>query len=256
MRNMMIALTAVLVTALAVTDVMAQGRGGRGGFGGRGGGQMGALRLLTNEKVAEAIGLTDEQATEIREYSEEQRGSRPQRGNFRDMSDEERQAMRDQRAERQEAEEAKLAEILDEGQVKRLEEIKLQLLGVNALLLEEVQQKLGLTSETVTSLQDAAQKSREEMMSMIREGGRDGFREKAAEMREALEKDMLALLTSTEQEEFKAMQGEKLDISAQDLMGGRGGRGQGGPNARGDRGNRGERGQGRRPQRDGGSELE
>ncbi|TWT66834.1 hypothetical protein Pla123a_45320 [Posidoniimonas polymericola] len=257
MRNMMIALTAVLVVALAATDVMAQGRGGRGGgFGGRGGGggQMGAIRLLSVEKVAQEIGLTDEQSAEIREFAQEQRGSRPQRGNFRDMTDEERQKMRDERAaqqtEQQKAETEKLAKILDEGQLKRLEEIKLQIQGAGALLVADVQSKLGLSSETVSALEKAAAKNREEMMSLFRSGDRDGFREKATEMRASMEKEMLGLLTSTEQEQFTAMQGEKLDVSMQDLMGGRG---QGGQNARGNRGNR---GQGGRPQRDGGSELE
>lgn len=255
MHRLTIAAIVSLVCVLVAGDALAQGRGRGGRFGGGAGrgGQMNKATLLSIPAVAEDLGLSEEQKSGVASLQEEargqrrgQRGQRGERPNFRDMSEEDRQAMRDERREQAEAQrkeaEGKLKELLDDRQMERLNEIALQIQGANALLTEPVQQKLSLSEETVSELQqtanDTRRETREQMRDIFGGGDRENAMQKMRELQEQTNNKLLGVLSAEQRQQFEQMQGAKLELSQEDLRNAmRGGRGQ-----RGQRGNRGNRG--------------
>ena len=261
----------LLVVALAMTaEAQPGGRGGRGGpqggrggqFGGRGGmmfgggmmgrGGGGLLRLAQNEAVQKEIDALDDQVEAIDKAAEELRGERPDMSGFRDMSEEERtkffEKMRKEAEERVAKGDKALAEILLPHQIERLEQINVQQMGLRALVDDDVAAKLSLGAKKA-KIEEAMQKMGEEMMGLFRSGDRENMREKAQELREKAEKEIMGMLSADQKKAFEKMKGEPFEMP-RPQFGGRGGRG--GPG--GDRGNRGgDRGGDRgRPQRPGG----
>ena len=128
-----------LAGALMVcADLQAQPGGGRGDGGGRGfggrGGFGGPLALVGRQDVQEELQLTSAQQNQIETLEDELRpdfgGGRGGFGNFGEMSDEERQEafakMREEREKQQTEAAAKLKDILNTTQAKRLAELELQ----------------------------------------------------------------------------------------------------------------------------------
>lgn len=260
---------AIVMVAVASSDVCAQGRGGRGrgrgfggpGFGGPGGG-FNVMGLLAVEEVRAEIELTEEQQDDVRKAAEEARDNRPPRGerpNFREMSDEEREQFFAEMRERAEkrAQEAKeqLAEILLPHQLERLDQIALQIQGVGALANAEVAKKIGLDDEQVKTIQTEMQEARNGMREKIREmfaaGDREGMREKIEALRKEVDEQVLAKLTDEQREKFAELKGEPFDMPASMFRRG----GPGGPRGRGGREGGGRRGGGDRPQRPAGVET-
>lgn len=243
---------ALLLATVAATGLQAQQEGGRrrggggfpGGIGGgfnRGGG--GPLALLRINEVRQELKVTEDQQELIDILNDEVRESRPEFGNFREMSEAERAEWSakfekwntEQTAQARET----LKTILDEGQYKRLEQIHLQTQGVNALVDEEVAKTLKLTPEQVTKLKETQEANREASRTAMREafqGGRDSdrgaIREKMETLRKEAEDKMLAHLTAEQQAEFTALKGEPFAMPVPDF-GGRGRGGRGGPEGRG-----------------------
>ena len=224
-------------------------RGGPGGgFGSRGGGgsSMGLLRI---EAVQTELEISPAQKEALDKLAEQGRGERPDIGNFREMSEEERreafEKMRTQAEERAKEMMGQLEEVLLPQQLERLQQISLQIRGVQALEDPEVAKKLGITEEQKTKLAEAreaqGEKMREKMREMFQGGGgpQGDLRESMMKMREEMEKDILSVLTTSQQEKFEEMKGEKFEMPQ---MMGRGGFGQGGQRGQGGPG--GQRGQG------------
>src|SRR5690606_13036576 len=216
---------ALLLATVAATGLQAQqeeggrrrgGGGFPGGFGGgfnRGGGG-GPLALLRINEVRQELKVTEDQQELIDILNDEVRESRPEFGNFREMSEAERAEWSakfekwntEQTAQARET----LKTILDEGQYKRLEQIHVQTQGVNALVDEQVAKTLKLTPEQVTKLKETQEANREATRAAMREafqGGRDSadrtaMREKMETLRKESEAKMLAHLTPEQQAEF------------------------------------------------------
>jgi DNA-binding MarR family transcriptional regulator len=162
------------------------------------------------------------------------------RRRFQDLSEEERQKLRDdfrKRAEERNKEASdKLAKILSPEQLERLNEIYIQIQGVSALQDPEVAAKLKIDEKDREKMrevqQEASEKMREEMQELFRSGDRDKIREKFTEMRKDVEKDVLGVLSKSQQKQFKEMQGEPIKLSEEELRNARsrrqGGRRQGG----------------------------
>ncbi|MEC7409875.1 MAG: hypothetical protein VYB72_13735, partial [Planctomycetota bacterium] len=117
-------------------------RGGPGGgFGSRGGGgsSMGLLRI---EAVQTELEISPAQKEALDKLAEQGRGERPDFGNFREMSEEERreafEKMRTQAEERAKEMMGQLEEVLLPQQLERLQQISLQIRGVQALEDPEV----------------------------------------------------------------------------------------------------------------------
>lgn len=269
---------ALLICLMASPAVMGQGQGqgrggrggfggGRGGFGGRGlgGGMLNPLALLNIEAVQEEIELLDEQKEEIRALAEKMRGNRGpgERPNFQDMTDEERQAFGE--ARRKEAEEQaetakkELASILLDDQLSRLEQIAIQVAGIQALRDPSVAKKLGISEAEGKEIADAIDEGRTSMFAQMREmrQGQDGdvdraaMQEKMQELRKQNEEKVLAVLSSDQRKQFEEMKGEPFEMPEGGFgrFGGPGGRG--GPGGQGGFGGRRGGGDGNRPARPG-----
>lgn len=255
-----------------------QQRGGRQGGGTQ---MMSRAQLLRSEDVQEEIEIDDAQGATItaalEAFRDERDAARPDFSKIREMSDEEREAMfakmrKDAEALTKKTDEM-LSALLEADQIKRLDEIALQINARNGLAAvlksEDMRKKLSFSDEQVTKLeaaekenQEAQDKMREEMRASFsrgrEEGGEAVDREKAfADMRKKGEearaegtKRIMAVLTDDQQTKLKEMQGEAFEVDMRSLMGGRGGRGgQGGRGGegggRGGQGGRGGEGGGR-----------
>lgn len=257
---------ALCVASMSLAAVVAQeaGRGGGrpGGFGGRpggfgggpggpgGGGPGGALggdptvMLLRSDQVREELEISPDQEEALQKLAEQMRPSRPEGMDFRSMSEEERneffQKMRSD-AEKKTAEmKEKLEEVLFPEQTTRLEQIVLQVRGVQALNDPGIATELGITDDQTKELEEVRDSLREEMATKARqmfanrgEGG--GPREAFAELRKDMETKILAVLTQEQRSKFEEMKGEKFDLPEGAMFGGGRGGDRGGARG-GDRG--------------------
>lgn len=244
MRRIVTGLLVAVAAAAMATDADAQGRGGRGGFGGGrgmgfGGGGVQRANLLQLESVQEELGVDGTVVEEVTAAQRElrgERGQRGQRGNFRDMSEDERAAameeMRAARVEQQKKMNEKLAEILGDEKMGRLNEIFVQAAGVAALQDPMVADKLDITQDQTDEMQQVARDAMGDMREAFQSQDRDAIREKMEEIRASIEKDSLAVLTSVQKEMLDEMKGAPFELSEEDqqaLRGfGRGGRNRGG----------------------------
>ncbi len=248
-RSILWAAVLVLVAAVAVqAQPPERGKGGRRGF--RGGGSffggagrgVGIDSLLRNDKVREELDLLEPQIEELKKLGESMRRNRPDFSRFREMSAEERRAafekMRAEGEKRAKEMEAKIKEILLPQQWERLQQIRIQLMGVRALLNSEVQSKLKLSQQQVAKITEAFQQSRQkmgELMQSMRGGNREGIREKFSALQKETEEAVLGILTSEQKETLEKLKGKKVDIQVRRF-------GRGGPPGRGGEGGRRKRG--------------
>jgi hypothetical protein len=237
------------------------GGGFGGGFPGRGGGDPMQLLRIDEVKVELEVSPTQEEALE--KIAEQSRGERPDFGNFREMSDEQRQEvfakMQKQREERAKKTRELLEEVLVPPQLERLDQLALQLRGLEALRDEKVVAALKITGPQQEKMQTVRDSMRERMQEIFASAGgdRDKMREAFEEVREGIEKDTLAVLNANQKKEFEEMKGEPFEFPEAARGGGFGRGGRGGPGGgggpgfggRGGRGGDGGRGDGGRRQR-------
>ena len=199
----------LVMATLAPEQAAAQATAQRGGWlGGRGLG-ISAAQLVAQEPVQKELGLSSAQTTKLADLP---KGEANQRG-FRDMSEEERRQAMDTRAKLVAEQDKALAGILDEKQLARLTQIKMQAVGARALLDEDVAKRMKMTPEQSEKLQAGLQ----EIMQAARGGGGGP----AQWRQQALEK-VAEILTPEQKAEFKTLQGPEFDLSKLELgMGGR-----------------------------------
>lgn len=268
----LIAMMIVGFASIAEAQPPGRGQGGpRGGFGGGAGGGGGMLALLRVEAVQKELDLTAEQIEQINEVLASLRGGRdggegrrrgedggqrrrrPQ-GNDNsslqapggttfvafqqpDAQDDDRRArfeqFRQQAEQRQKDAQAKLEQILLPHQLQRLKEIYIQTAGVGALQDPTIAKELGVTEEQTEKMAEVRREAFGSMRELLQGGDRDAIREKMTEMREKINKDVLAVLTADQQAKFEKMKGEKFELpeGALERGRGRGGDGQGGRRA-------------------------
>jgi Spy/CpxP family protein refolding chaperone len=242
----------VVVAGLAILVVMAQvaeaqREGGRRGRGGRGmfGRYISSVQLVSeSDEVQTALNVTPEQEEKIDVINDELRDAR--REVFGGGGGDFRAAQEEMEKLNQEAS-AKLAEVLEPDQQKRLLGISIQVNGAAALSEPAVAKELGVTDEQKTKLDEA----RESNMDAAREAFRDlrdqelsreEMQAKMQELRNESDKKLLAVLTSDQQAKLEQLKGEPVEIDMSQFRGrgfggGRGGR-DGGEGRGGRRGNR------------------
>ena len=199
----------LVMAALAPEQAAAQATAQRGGWLGARGLGISAAQLVAQEPVQKELGLSSEQTAKLADLP---KGEANQRG-FRDMSEEERRQAMETRAKLVAEQDKALAGILDEKQLARLTQIKMQAVGARALLDEDVAKRMKMTPEQTEKLQAGLQ----EIMQAARGGGGGP----AQWRQQALEK-VAEILTPEQKADFKAMQGAEFDISKLELgMGGR-----------------------------------
>ncbi len=229
------------------------GGGGAWGQGGMRGPQLDRATLLRSDKVRQELKIEEAQAATIEAalmaYQEERASSpRPDRDAFGKMTEEERNAYmeksRDEREELSKKTDEILAALLDEPQVKRLDQItvqgRLMMSAVTALKADDMKQKLSLTAEQVAKLDDAEKAAGAEMMKMFEEmrasggggggGNQDAMRTKMEDMRKKSTESVMAILTGDQKTTLDGLKGEAFEMDMRSLMGGPpgGGRGRGG----------------------------
>lgn len=268
-RLLRLSILASVVLALAVlaSPAMAQPPGGPGGGGRFGGGMMGGmmgggmmgggLGLLRNEQVQGELKLTEEQKTKLQEYGQELRDQVRERmanmGNFRDMSEEEREKLRKEGEKAAADIQKKLAEILTADQAKRLKQIEWQQLGPAALLQPEVAEAVGLSGEQKEQLATISREAQEKRMQLFQgaRGGEQGdrrqqgqdmrqrfeeMREKGEQITQEFNQKSMAVLQPEQKGKLKELMGAPFELDRSQMFGGPGR----GPGAQG--GERGDRG--------------
>ncbi|MFL6825191.1 MAG: Spy/CpxP family protein refolding chaperone [Bradyrhizobium sp.] len=169
-----------------------------------------------NDKVQDALKLTDEQKTKIekinKEFRKEMRdaldGGRPDPEKMRKLRDDQT---------------TKLKEVLNADQQKRLMGIFVQVMGAGAVMDPAVGKEIGLTDEQKDKLHEAMGPPPERREGRDAKGGGD-FKERRTKM----EKEVMAVLTPEQQKKLESLKGEKVDIDMSALRGpgaGREGRG-------------------------------
>ena len=246
---------ALLLAVAGYTNLsMAQGPGGGGPggpggfFGGPGGGRAGGAMLLAIPEVQKELNLTDDQKATIKTEGDSIREEiRKVFADFdpaamADMSDEERTKKRDEIRKKMEGVTTKVEEkmktILDAKQLERLNELRLQVEGGNALLRPEVIKKLTITDEQqekLKKIRDAAMPAPGAFGNFrnMSDDDRKAAFEKMRTGRDKSQKEMLAVLTDEQAEDWSKMLGKEFKFPPMNpgMFRGRGGRngGPGGP---------------------------
>ncbi len=202
--------------AVFMISIMAYGQrqGQRRGRGMMGRG-ISTTMLLRSEAVRKEIGVTEEQATKLRELLG---SNRKGFGNFRDMSKEEREKALAKRSKKAAEQKKKIVEILDAKQMERLTEIGIQLMGSSAIMDKDIAKKLDISEEQ----REKIAKARGGMMKKMREamsGGDRPDREAMTKMRDDFATAIKEVLTAEQTAKLEKMKGKPFDRSL--LRGGR-----------------------------------
>jgi Spy/CpxP family protein refolding chaperone len=217
----------VLMAEVAQAQGGRRGRFGRGGFGR----YIAPVQLVAEaDEVRTALNVTPEQEEKIETINDERRDAVQEAyggGGGR------RAAMEEVEKLNQEAS-AKLAEVLETDQQKRLLGISIQVNGAAALNEPAVVKELDIADEQKAKLREVRDSNREagfEAMRELRDQdlSQDEMREKMREIQQEGDKKVLAVLTSDQQAKFEQLKGEPVEIDMSQFRGrfggGRGGRG-------------------------------
>ena len=223
-----VSLVAMGLLALASLGSAQQGQGGGGGGGRQGGGRGGqrgfggggAVRLtqlLRNEQVQTELKLTDDQKTKIEAMPRPQRGQGGGGGRTAPTAEEMTKQMTEDKAA--------TSAILTPEQETRLEEIRIQVAGPNAVTMPDVQAALGLSDAQKAKLTDLQAKMREATTGMM-EKARNGEIDRAdmgptmQKNNEIMATEVAKVLTAEQNAKLKAMGGAEFKM---ERRGGRGG---------------------------------
>ena len=199
----------LVMAALAPEQAAAQATAQRGGWQEARVLGISAAQLVAQEPVQKELVLSSEQTAKLADLP---KGEANQRG-FRDMSEEERRQAMETRTKLVAEQDKALAGILDEKQLARLTQIKLQALGVRALGEENVVALLKMTPEQSEKLREGLQ----QLMQGARGGGEGG-----GLLRQQALKIVEEILTPEQNAAFKTLKGPEIDLSKLKLgMGGR-----------------------------------
>ena len=233
--KMNLAVVLVMVVAgLVVETASAQGRRGGGMFGG-GGGNVSEVSLLSMNEVLEHLQndyeLSDEAMEAVQEEAraaqdELQAERRAFMGDMRNMDQDEREAAMEEMQEiTKEINSDSFRTIkksLSKKQLTRLNELKMQRMGIAALHDAVVQEMLEFDDEQVEKMKNVkkqAEDKQSEMMQDLRaqmqSGGgfdRDAIRDAMTDLQESRKKNAMECLTDKQKKTYEKMQGEKFEF--------------------------------------------
>ncbi len=220
-RCLLVPAMALLLAATQFSDASAQQRRGRG-FYGRGSSLLGLLNI---EKVQEELDLSDDQIAKVKAASEKIFGEmREKYTGLRDLDAAERRAKMDELSkEIDEKGREELGDELEQEQVIRLYQIRLQLRGaVYGLSNEWVAGRLELSDDQKAKIaeldkatQKATSKAYEGLSDIPQEERRAKFgelREKMANTRADADKKAIAVLKGDQKEAYEEMLGDKFEL--------------------------------------------
>jgi Spy/CpxP family protein refolding chaperone len=227
-----------MLAALAMVAVMADVAQAQGGRRGRGRGGFGRyisqVQLVAEaDEVRTALNVTPDQEEKIETINDELRDARREAFGGGGGGGDFRAAMEQMEKLNQEAS-AKLAEVLEADQQKRLLGISIQVNGAAALNEPAVATQLEITDEQKTKLGEVRESNMEAGREAFRDLrdqdlSQDEMREKMREIQQEGDKKLLAVLTSDQQAKLEQLKGEPVEIDMSQFRGrgfggGRGGR--------------------------------
>lgn len=180
------------------------------------------IHLVRNAKVQEELKLDDDQKAKIQEALQTINAKRQKLFTaLRGLQGDERQKkmaelrkkMQDETAEATKA----IRAALKPEQAERLDQISLQVRGLQALRDAVVTEKLQLTPEQKKQIQDASaagQKKRAQLVQDVRNGNveRTKYREKLDEIAKETETKTMDVLTDEQKAQFEKMKGAKFEL--------------------------------------------
>jgi hypothetical protein len=226
----------VCASAMAQPPGPGRGPGGPGGPGGMMGGFDNPLTLLLLEPIRKEVEVSDEQLTKLRALSEKvQADLRERFAGLRDLEPEQRrermEELRKGIEEQTQKVQKEVEEVILPHQLKRLKEIRVQILGLRALEDAEIVKELGITEAQKEKFAAVREQVREQM-----QGAMEGFRDlrdlsqeereaRMAEMRERMTKTRqeveaktLGVLTDAQKKAFEQMKGKPFEIDWSQMM--------------------------------------
>jgi len=207
--------------------------------------QVPLTMLVGIPEVQKELGLGDAKKKDVSDLvAETQKQMRASMSgiNFQelqDMSEEERQKVfADARKKSEEANkkaEEKLSKILDEKQLARLHQLRLQREGIAAINRPEVAKQLGLSEDQITKIRKIQEQGRPRFGGPGRPGAGDqdprDFMARIEKQREKVQADVLAALTDGQRTKWTEMKGKEFKFPQPQFggfsPGGRGGFGRG-----------------------------
>ena len=165
--------------------------------------------LLRNEVVKKEIGITQKQAAKLEEVL---RYRRLVPGQFRQMPEKEREEAIAKYAKRAAKREKKIAEILDDKQEKRLEELRIQAMEPYALMDERITKKLLVTDQQKQEMAKVRDGIFEKMRTFMASGNRPS-REGMERMRQNVGEALRKILTEEQTAKYEKMKGKPFDMS-------------------------------------------
>jgi Spy/CpxP family protein refolding chaperone len=160
------------------------------------------LLLLRQRSVQQELKLTPDVIQKIMAFTNKESGAY---GKALKQSGEERQKA----IEGLEREEKKfLEDNLTAAQRKRLDQITLQVTGLQQLTRPEAARALNLTEEQQQKFKEMAKEARKALRAIIDSPNREGRNEKLAKLREAIDKKIEALLTDDQKAKARELIGE------------------------------------------------
>lgn len=239
-----------VIVALGINSAGAQPRGGFGRFGGLRDLLSSGPMLLAMNEVREELGVNPEQNAKLDQILNTARENLFGEVDFLELQELEGEELEEAMTEIRQAVDkvageatTALGEVLDAEQLARLEQLRLQREGVRALLRADVAEALVISPEQQTKIKEvlAAAEARSEPPRDFRELSDEERQQLFAEMRqrrEALNAEVLAVLTPDQQADWKTRQGEPFEFprGGGGFLGGFGRPGGGGPGGAGGRG--------------------
>lgn len=232
----LVILILVLVAGMSGSNAQERQRpfrgGGPGGFGGFG--SIDAITLMRSEQIQTELKITEPQKEKIQEaveaMGEQMRGLM---AGLRELSSQEREGrfteIRRERAKLNKVATKAIEAALSEDQVRRLDQIVLQVRGVRALVGDDLASKLEMSDqqrETIRKIFVEQEKNVRELFQSASNLPREERLQLVAKMREmqaGIESRTLEVLTHQQQTAFDKLKGAKFALDRRSLFGGFGG---------------------------------
>jgi Spy/CpxP family protein refolding chaperone len=237
MKKLMVMFAMLAWVATALAQPGPGGPGGRRGMGpgmGFGFGMGGGFGLLMMPEVQKELNITEQQMQQIGQLMAQQREQmQALMQQMRDATPEQRQQLMQQAMQKWDE---GIGKILQPAQKTRLRELQLQAEGASALARPDVAKELNLSEDQRKKIGDITTQYRQKQMQLWQQGRGPGVDRQAMfqqmqQLRQQMDKELLAVLTTQQLEQWKKMQGKPFQFPRGPGMrpGGPGGPAGGGP---------------------------
>jgi hypothetical protein len=206
----------LLTAALVVLPVLAQ-IPGFGGF------QFGLAQLVQNKSVQEELKMTDEQVAKVKEIADKSREKfkdELEKGDFKAKFE----IFKKVNDSITETVTKDLDKLLKPEQIKRLKQIEIQQLGVEAFTKDSVIKDLKLNDDQTTKIKTLTETLQKDTKAAFEDAGKGKFQEafkKVGELKTATMEKVTGVLTDTQKTKWKDLTGDKFELKFGGFKGGK-----------------------------------